>query len=170
LVPYDKDGRLLADKDASEWTWLDLRVGQQVRLSANHNLHGARQDSMGLVFGKKKVFCKPGQLGADFDEDGWVTRVGQGQAHEQGVREGWKLYDINDEDTDLHTYMFDVPRDPPSTLTGTVESRNDRDCFINIRIDGHIFSIGTWWLEVAERGAVDFLPVVNVSPATAPKP
>jgi len=42
LVPYDKDGRRLADPNAKRM-WLDLSDGQRVRITSGHNIQGAKQ-------------------------------------------------------------------------------------------------------------------------------
>jgi len=47
-VPYDADGHLLESKDgtaAQPKMWLDLSVGQRVRLTPGHNIQGAKQPS-----------------------------------------------------------------------------------------------------------------------------
>mmetsp|Transcript_87823 Transcript_87823/g.151601 ORF Transcript_87823/g.151601 Transcript_87823/m.151601 type:complete len:731 (-) Transcript_87823:298-2490(-) len=42
LVPYDKDGNRLVDPKAKKM-WLDLRDGQEVRITPGHNIQGAKQ-------------------------------------------------------------------------------------------------------------------------------
>ena len=39
-MPYDAEGRLTA---GDERTWLDLRAGQRVKITAGHNIKGAGQ-------------------------------------------------------------------------------------------------------------------------------
>lgn len=47
---------------------------------------------------------------------------------------------------------------------GKVVARNDREHCFELNIQGAIMHFGIWWLDVAKRGAVDVLPVVNNEP------
>lgn len=50
---------------------------------------------------------------------------------------------------------------------GYVCQRNERTCSIDMCIEGAMMQLGLWWLEVAMRGAVQTIPVVNLAPEFA---
>lgn len=47
---------------------------------------------------------------------------------------------------------------------GTVLQRDESTCSFNLSIEGACMRLGIWWLDVAERGAVEVLPLVNLHP------
>merc|ERR1719487_1725791 len=49
----------------------------------------------------------------------------------------------------------------PGRGYGTVFGRDDSCGAVYLRIDGVQMTLGLWWLEVAARGGVEQLPVVN---------
>lgn len=53
---------------------------------------------------------------------------------------------------------------------GTVGRRDDTTCSISITFGGSIMKLGLWWLDTAQRGGVDELPIVNTTPAKAKAP
>lgn len=50
-----------------------------------------------------------------------------------------------------------------SVTVGTVVGRDARACSFTISIGGTTKSLGLWWLLSAQHGAVEYLPIVNVS-------
>lgn len=54
LVPYDKNGRKLADMERNPWMVLDLEPGSRVRITPGHNIQGAQQP-MYMHIGAKKA-------------------------------------------------------------------------------------------------------------------
>jgi len=52
----------------------------------------------------------------------------------------------------------------PSKPEGRVVSRDDLVCGFLLQIAGANMRLGTWWIESAQRGALDKLPIVNVCP------
>jgi NAD-dependent SIR2 family protein deacetylase len=50
LVPYDAQGRRISDGEPK--MWLDLRNGQEVRITEGHNIQGARQPAYMHIGGK----------------------------------------------------------------------------------------------------------------------
>ena len=52
----------------------------------------------------------------------------------------------------------------PGTGVGTVRARdNVAKCF-QLELDGAAMRLGLWWLDSAARGAMDYIPIVNVDP------
>jgi hypothetical protein len=47
---------------------------------------------------------------------------------------------------------------------GTVLERDDHTTEFKLSIEGARMSLGLWWLDAAERGAVEKLPIVNLKP------
>merc|ERR1712113_43764 len=54
-------------------------------------------------------------------------------------------------------------KDITSATIGTVVGRDDTTCSFILSIGGTTKKLGLWWLETARRGAVAYLPVVNVN-------
>jgi len=44
---------------------------------------------------------------------------------------------------------------------GTVHGRDERSCSITLHIGGTTKKLGLWWLETAQRGGMQYLPIVN---------
>jgi len=59
-------------------------------------------------------------------------------------------------------------KDIKPTSVGTVSARDEKTCSFTICIGGTNKKLGLWWLETAERGAVDYLPVVNIDAKEIP--
>mmetsp|Transcript_52595 Transcript_52595/g.125612 ORF Transcript_52595/g.125612 Transcript_52595/m.125612 type:complete len:670 (+) Transcript_52595:93-2102(+) len=53
LVPYGPDGRRLEQGSAAKKMWLDLRSGQEVKITDGHNIQGAKQPQYMHITGKK---------------------------------------------------------------------------------------------------------------------
>eukprot|EP00927_Polykrikos_kofoidii_P002631 TRINITY_DN11057_c0_g1_i1.p1 TRINITY_DN11057_c0_g1~~TRINITY_DN11057_c0_g1_i1.p1 ORF type:complete len:722 (-),score=123.71 TRINITY_DN11057_c0_g1_i1:293-2278(-) len=53
LVPYDADGHRVVE--TGRWMWLDLSVGQLIRITPNHNIQGARQPQYMHIGASKPV-------------------------------------------------------------------------------------------------------------------
>jgi hypothetical protein len=51
------------------------------------------------------------------------------------------------------------------TFEGVVVGREDTHAAFNLDMEGATMRLGVWWLDVAKRGAVEQLPLVNMSPA-----
>ena len=47
---------------------------------------------------------------------------------------------------------------------GVMGGRADTACCLDMTIEGVTMKLGLWWLEAAQRGAVDRLPIVNKQP------
>jgi len=72
LVPYGRDGKRLPDPVAKRM-WLDLRVGQGVRITDGHNIQGAKQPQYMHIGAKKPVTVK-GQTRQPAAGNGTVKR------------------------------------------------------------------------------------------------
>merc|ERR1719330_1779941 len=59
-------------------------------------------------------------------------------------------------------YMHIGKGDKPGN--GTVLQRDESTCSFNLSIEGACMRLGIWWLDAAERGAVEMLPIVNQQP------
>jgi len=105
LVPYDAQGRRLPEGSTEKRMWLDLRDGQQIRITEGHNIQGAKQPQFMHI----------------------------GTARQPG--------------------------------NGVVQHRDPASCSFGVKIEGANMRLGMWWLDTAERGAVEMLPIVNTSPA-----
>lgn len=57
LVPYDADGRR-SPPDTRRMMWLDLRDGQEVRITPGHNIQGAKQPGYMHIGAKKPITIK----------------------------------------------------------------------------------------------------------------
>eukprot|EP00929_Paragymnodinium_shiwhaense_P022692 TRINITY_DN14426_c0_g1_i12.p1 TRINITY_DN14426_c0_g1~~TRINITY_DN14426_c0_g1_i12.p1 ORF type:complete len:724 (+),score=112.19 TRINITY_DN14426_c0_g1_i12:75-2174(+) len=53
----------------------------------------------------------------------------------------------------------------PGPGLGTVKKRDDETSSFMLEIEGVQMRLGIWWLETAQRGGVDVLPIVNQAPA-----
>jgi hypothetical protein len=51
---------------------------------------------------------------------------------------------------------------------GTISGRDERTCSIGINIGGTNKKLGLWWLETAQRGIMEYLPIVNVDAQEMP--
>ena len=51
------------------------------------------------------------------------------------------------------------------TFEGVVVGREDAHAAFNLDMEGATMRLGLWWLDVAKRGAVEQLPLVNLTPA-----
>jgi len=72
LVPYDAEGCRLP-KGSRRWMWLDLSDGQQMRLTAGHNIQGARQPAYMHIGAAKPVEYR-GQVRQPCSGTGVVVR------------------------------------------------------------------------------------------------
>merc|ERR1719343_375272 len=59
LVPYDADGRLVGE--GGRRMWLDLRAGQEVRITPGHNIQGAKQPAYMHIGASKPITVKSGE-------------------------------------------------------------------------------------------------------------
>merc|ERR1712113_394157 len=57
LVPYGPDGRKLPSGQGKRM-WLDLRKGKEVKITAGHNIQGAKQPQFMHIGAKKPVIVK----------------------------------------------------------------------------------------------------------------
>ena len=55
----------------------------------------------------------------------------------------------------------------PRPATGRVLKKDISTCSYQLSIGGSHMKLGLWWLEAAERGAFEKLPLVNTSPRFA---
>jgi len=192
LVPYDEQGLRLAPGSNAKWMWLDLSDGKKVTLTKWHNMHGCRQPRYVHIGAEKDITCyglqqmkmsfnSVDEMNIDIDQDG-VVRTVKGLAQVKGVQKHWKvrkiIQDGREQSFDRRLWcrisktpdstcklVFDVPEVVPAApLTGKVTSRNDEELLFNVEVGGCELHLGLWWLEVAARGAVPFLPIVNVEP------
>merc|ERR1712194_307848 len=54
-------------------------------------------------------------------------------------------------------------------IVGTALPVNDRTCCLSVRFDERTaMQLGTWWIDSALRGGVDYLPVINVDAVEEP--
>jgi NAD-dependent SIR2 family protein deacetylase len=51
---------------------------------------------------------------------------------------------------------------------GTVAGRDEKTCSITLSIGGANKKLGLWWLETAQRGGLEYLPVVNINAKEMP--
>jgi len=62
LVPYDAEGRRLPAASVEPLMWLDLRDGQQIRLTDGHNIQGAQQPSYMHIGATKDLKTRDGRV------------------------------------------------------------------------------------------------------------
>jgi len=55
----------------------------------------------------------------------------------------------------------------PGTV-GSVMGRDEKTCSISLNIGGASKRLGLWWLETAQRGGMQYLPIVNVNAKEIP--
>jgi hypothetical protein len=55
-----------------------------------------------------------------------------------------------------------------SDTVGTVMGRDEQSCSISLNIGGTNKKLGLWWLDTAQRGALQYLPIVNVNAKEIP--
>jgi len=104
LVPYDANGHRLPAGSKEKWMWLDFSERQKIRITAGHNIQGAKQPQ----------------------------------------------------------YMHIGTSGKPGN--GSVIQRDEDSCSFSLSIEGASMRLGIWWLDVAARGGVEVLPIVNSNP------
>ena len=61
-------------------------------------------------------------------------------------------------------FMRDGVKVLPAKGHGTVIKRVEDSCGMELAIEGAHMRLGLWWLQAAQRGALEILPVVNIKP------
>ena len=61
-----------------------------------------------------------------------------------------------------HTYRGSVRQ--PGVGEGQVVRYSPKNCGWELKVDGVSMLLGAWWLEAAERGHLDTIPVINTEP------